>query len=68
MIYIGNDSEWVMDQPEALSLADNGTDIACLTMPMARNLDGVDGNNLDLEPASSHVNRCYFQRGGVVGI
>lgn len=62
MVYLNNDSNWVVDQPEALSIADNGTDIACLTMPMSQN--GGDGKELDLEEASSHANRCYFQRGG----
>lgn len=62
MVYLNNDSNWVIRQPEALSNADNGTDIACLTMPMSQKDD--DGNELQLEEPSSHANRCYFQRDG----
>lgn len=64
MVYLNNNSKWVVSQPDALSIADNGTDIACLTMPMSQ-LDH-DGKELDLEKASSHANRCYFQRGGYI--
>lgn len=62
MIYLENDSSWVRSQPEAMSIADNGTDIACLTMPISQK--GGDEKELELEEASSHANRCYFQRGG----
>lgn len=62
MVYLENGSNWVMSQPEAMSIADNGTDIACLTMPISQK--GGDENQLDLEEASSRANRCYFQRGG----
>ncbi|KAL1850956.1 hypothetical protein Daus18300_012747 [Diaporthe australafricana] len=64
MVYLDNDTSWVTKQPEALSSADNGTDIACLTMPMTQS--DVDGDELDLEAASSHTSRCYFQRGGYI--
>lgn len=62
MVYLDNDSKWVTSQPEAMSIADNGTDIACLTMPMSQSDYG--GKELGLEEASTHANRCYFQRGG----
>lgn len=64
MAYLDNDSEWATTQPEALSSADNGTDIACLTMPMTQVDESED--ELNLEEASSQTNRCYFQRGGYV--
>lgn len=62
MVYLDNDSKWVITQPEAISIADNGTDIACLTMPISQK--GINEEELDLEEASSNANRCYFQRGG----
>lgn len=62
MVYLNNDSNWVISHPEAMSNADNGTDIACLTMPMTQKDDNE--KELELEEASSHANRCYFQRDG----
>lgn len=64
MAYLGNNSKWLITQPDSLSPADNGTDISCLTMPMAQ--EGVDGQEIELEEPSSHANRCYFQRDGHV--
>lgn len=64
MVYLDNKSQWLITHPEALSNADNGTSIACVTMPMT--LRDADGNDLRLELASNHTNRCYFQRAGHV--
>lgn len=64
IVYLDNDTNWVTVQPKALTSADNRTDIACLTMPMTQ-VD-VDGDEFDLEEASSHTSRCYFQRGGYI--
>ena len=64
MVYLDNNSQWAIHQPEALGIADDGTDIACVTMPMT--IKDVNGNELVLEEASSSVARCYFQRGGYI--
>lgn len=64
MVYLDNDSTWTVTQPSALGDADNGTGIACLTMPISE--EGTDSEALELEIASNEVARCYFQRGGLV--
>lgn len=64
MVYLDNDSTWTTTQPSALGNADNGTSIACLTMPISQ--EGTDSEALDLEVASNEVARCYFQRDGLV--
>ncbi|KAG8157252.1 hypothetical protein KVR01_012960 [Diaporthe batatas] len=63
-VHLDNHSQWVTTQPAALSIADNGTSIACVTMPMTQR-DSY-GYDLDLEVASVQANRCYFQREGNV--
>ena len=54
---------WHKSSPNALKGADNGTDIACLT------LSTWDGSKI-VEPAkiltANYMARCYFQRGGAV--
>ncbi|KAH8901737.1 hypothetical protein GQ53DRAFT_740473 [Thozetella sp. PMI_491] len=62
MVWLDNESGWETSAPHALAVADNGTDIACLTMPTSE-LD-TKSQVLLLE-AASDVSRCYFQRGGV---
>lgn len=59
---LNNHSNRVTSQPNATSVANNGTDIACLTKPISQNDN--DGNELGLEQASSHDKRSYFQDDG----
>lgn len=63
MVYLDNDSAWSIVEPEALTNADNGTGIACLTMSTSP--FSVDGGVVLLEE-TSNVNRCYFQRDGLL--
>lgn len=63
MVYLDNEAAWSTTQPEALTNADNGTGIACLTM--ATSPYGVEGEEVLLEEASG-TSRCYFQRGGLL--
>lgn len=64
MVHLDNKAEWVITQPKSLSIADDRTDITCITMPMTQK--DFNGNNLDLGEASVYHNRCYFQRDGHV--
>lgn len=63
MVYLDNASAWKTVQPEALTNADNGTGIACLTMSTSPS--DVDGEEVLLEEASG-ASRCYFQRDGLL--
>lgn len=64
MVYLDNASTWETTQPSALGNADEGTNIACLTMPISQRT--ADGEALELEGVSNEIARCYFQRGGLV--
>ena len=58
-----DDSEtWKTSSPAALTKADMGTDITCLTPASSNNTYGAA---LYVAPQSK-LTRCYFQRGGWV--
>ena len=63
MVYTEDSRTWNTAQPGALANADNGTSIACLTMPTTER--DINNLTLQLEQASGE-SRCYFQRDGHV--
>ena len=60
-VYATDNTTWHISQPSALAEADNGTDIACLTMAT---IDYDSSNEMVFLGTASGDNRCYYQRDG----